>query len=181
MCQTIIHPSLCYVSTQSTSTIPSMLASNVLDTLVNCQMSYSCMTLSHQLVPSVTLVVVPHVTLWLVHLYLSMSIPMYHSMLVVWTYDMYNHLPRQHCTDCTDCTVNIFLPIWKNEQIMISWSYDVSLIPFKLHWVCNVEVYTHVHFDDILSTFIFRPSWTPSCLWDPFYINYTPWYKSYSP
>jgi hypothetical protein len=47
-------------------------------------------------------------------------------------YGLYSQLPCQHCTNRTNSTVIIFLLVWKNEQIVISWSYDVRLITFKL-------------------------------------------------
>jgi hypothetical protein len=53
-----------------------------------------------------------------------------------------------------------FLPIWINEQNVISSAYDIHLIPFKLHWVCMDDAYAHVCFEAILITFIFIPSWT---------------------
>jgi hypothetical protein len=49
-------------------------------------------------------------------------------------------------------------PVWKNEQIVISWSYDIRLSPFKLRWVHIDEAYTHVRFEEILRTLIFRAS-----------------------
>jgi hypothetical protein len=80
------------------------------------------------------------------------------------------YLPR-HCTvvrlvqsDATSALYEQYnhqiLPVWPNEQIMTSFAYDVCLSMFKLCWVCINEVYTHVHFEFILSTLIFRPSWT---------------------
>jgi hypothetical protein len=59
--------------------------------------------------------------------------------------------------DCTDCTVIICFPIWKNEQIIILGAYDVRLIPFKLCWVRIDEAYAHVHFESIMRTMRFRP------------------------
>jgi hypothetical protein len=58
-----------------------------------------------------------------------------------------------------------FLPVWKNEQNAISFAYDVCLSPFKLCWVRNDEAYTRSCFEAILSTFIFRPSWTHFGSW----------------
>jgi hypothetical protein len=78
--------------------------------------------------------------------------------IIVRSYDLYGHLPCQHCTDCT---VSKILPIWKNEQNMISCSYDVRLSPFKLCWVHNNEAYAHVHFEGIPSTFIFEQNLIP--------------------
>jgi hypothetical protein len=69
---------------------------------------------------------------------------------------LYGQLPHQHCTDYT---VSKILHVWKNEQNMISFSYDIRLSPFKLCWFCNDEVYAHICFEVILSTLIFRPSW----------------------
>jgi hypothetical protein len=94
--------------------------------------------------------------------------PLYLSTSIVRSYVLYSQLPCQHCTDCT---VNIFLPVWPNEQIVISWSYNVCLSPFKFCWVHNVEAYAHVHFEEILRTFIFRPFKALSGSWIQFWIN----------
>jgi hypothetical protein len=61
-----------------------------------------------------------------------------------------------HVSLYTDCTVNKILPVWKNEQNMISHSSDVCLNPFELRWVREDEAYTPVHFEAILSTLIFE-------------------------
>jgi hypothetical protein len=82
--------------------------------------------------------------------------------VTVWSYDLYSQLPRQHCTDCTVIKI---LHVWKNEQIVISFAYGVCLSPFKLCWVRNDEAYAHVCFEVILSTLIFRPSWTHFGSW----------------
>jgi hypothetical protein len=78
--------------------------------------------------------------------------------ITVRSYRLYGHLPRQHCTDCT---VSKILHVWKNEQNMISFSYDICLSLFKLHWVRNNEAYTHVHFEVIPRTFIFEKKLIP--------------------
>jgi hypothetical protein len=57
------------------------------------------------------------------------------------------------------------LHVWKNEQNVISFAYDVRLSPFKLCWVRNDKAYTHVRFEVILRTLIFRPSWTHFGSW----------------
>jgi hypothetical protein len=44
-------------------------------------------------------------------------------------------------SDCTDCTVNKILHVWKSGQNMISLTYDVCLNPFKLHWDHEDEAY----------------------------------------
>jgi len=49
------------------------------------------------------------------------------------------------------------LPIWENEQNAISGAYDVYLSPFKLHWVHIDAEYTHIRFESIPRTLIFRP------------------------
>jgi hypothetical protein len=35
-------------------------------------------------------------------------------------YGPYSILPRQHCTNCTDCTVIKILPVWKYKQTVIT-------------------------------------------------------------
>jgi hypothetical protein len=74
-------------------------------------------------------------------------------------YGLYIQLP--HGTIQT-IQSSFFLPVWKNEQITISRAYDVRLIPFKLCWVHIDEAYAHVHFEDIMRTFIFRLFRAPS-------------------
>jgi hypothetical protein len=63
------------------------------------------------------------------------------------------------------------LPIWKNEQIVIYFLYGVHWIPFKLHSVCIDEAYAHVFFEEIMSTLMFRPSWTHLGSWIQFWIT----------
>jgi len=63
-----------------------------------------------------------------------------------------------------------FLLVWQNEQNVISFAYCVCLSPFKFCWVRKDEAYTHVCFEVILSTYIFRPSWTHFGFLDPFWI-----------
>jgi hypothetical protein len=53
-----------------------------------------------------------------------------------------------------------FFPVWQNEHIVISGAYSVCLSLFKFFWVHIDEVYAHVHFEAIMSTLNFRPSWT---------------------
>jgi hypothetical protein len=146
-CQNIIRPPIfrcvCLVSIQHTCHVSS------------CQLYLPC-----QLVPRVTLAVVPHVTIWLVHIYLPTSVPTHPATSVVF------------CMSCTvSCHINtvhivwtiqstFFFFFWPNEQIVISFTYDVCLSPFKLRWVHIDEAYAHVCFESILSTLIFRPSWT---------------------
>jgi hypothetical protein len=62
------------------------------------------------------------------------------------------------------------LPVWPNEQITIYFEYNVRLSLFKLHWVRIDEAYTHIHFEEILRTLIFRPSWTHFGSWIQFWI-----------
>jgi len=82
--------------------------------------------------------------------------------ITIQTYNLYSHLPRQHCIDYI--VIKKF-PIWQNECNTISFSYNVCLIRFKLRWVCNDEAYTHVFFEAILRTLNFRPSWTHFGSW----------------
>jgi hypothetical protein len=44
---------------------------------------------------------------------------------------------------------------------MISYSYDVCLDSFKLHWDCEDEAYARVRFEEIPSTFIFEQNLIP--------------------
>jgi hypothetical protein len=80
--------------------------------------------------------------------------------VIVWSYSLYSHLPHHHCTDCMDYIIIKIFPVWKNEQNTIYFAYGVHLSPFKLHWVHNEETQTHIGFEAIMSTLIFRPSWT---------------------
>jgi len=69
---------------------------------------------------------------------------------------LYGH---ESCTICCHMSLyrlynHHFLPVWKNEQIVISKAYDVRLNPLKLRWVRIDETYAHVCFESILSTLI---------------------------
>jgi hypothetical protein len=90
----------------------------------------------------------------------SMPTHLPHHYMVIWT-TTYIHLPHHHYTDCMDCTVSKILPVWKNEQNMISHSYDICLNPFKLCWDREDKAYTCVHFEAIPRTFIFEQNLIP--------------------
>jgi hypothetical protein len=66
-----------------------------------------------------------------------------------------------HVSNCTDCTVSKFLPVWQIEQNVISHSYSVCLNPFKVRWVRDDEAYVPVHFEAILSTLNFEQNLIP--------------------
>jgi hypothetical protein len=103
----------------------------------------------------------PCVKILLLHLS-SINCPVNMPLLfhvIVWSYDLYDQLPRQHCTNYMNCRVSKIFLVWKNEQNAISCLFDICLIHFKLSWVCNDESYGHIHFEEILSTLIFKPSW----------------------
>jgi hypothetical protein len=126
-----------------------------------CHVSYGCTTLPRQSVPRVTLTVVPCVTLLLVHLSPSttQTVPMHHCHI---TCMVVRAVQSAATSTLYRLHSHQFLYVWQNEQIAISFAYDVHLSPFKLCWVHIEEAYAHVRFEEILSTSIFRPSWTPS-------------------
>jgi hypothetical protein len=63
---------------------------------------------------------------------------------------------------CTACPVNtLFFPVWRFEQIAITFAPDVRLRRNELRWVRDVEGYKPICFEVILRTLIFELKFAP--------------------
>jgi hypothetical protein len=69
--------------------------------------------------------------------------------VIIPTHMPHHCMAMRHHLPCTDCTINKILHVWKNEQNTISFSYDICLSSFNLHWVHDNEAYASFHFEVI--------------------------------
>jgi hypothetical protein len=78
---------------------------------------------------------------------------------------MYGSCP----VSCTACPVStLFFPVWRFEQIAITFSPDVHLRRNELRWVRDDEGYKPICFEAILRTLIFEVKFDP---WSRFLIS----------